>query len=84
MSLSELVKALKEKTIVFGTNETIKNLKRGNVKMIFLASNCPDYVVKDIEYYAKLGKVEIIKLDQPNNELALICKKPHPVTVVSI
>ena len=84
MSLQELVKALKEKNIVFGANETIKNLKRGNVKKVFLASNCPRKTIKDVEYYAKLGKVEIIKLEQPNDELSLICKKSYPVTVVSI
>lgn len=84
MSLAELMKALKEKSIVFGSKETIKNLKRGTVKRVFLASNCPKKIAKEVDYYAKLGKVELIKLDQPNDELALLCKKPYPVTVVSI
>lgn len=84
MSLAELMKVLKEKNIVFGSKETIKNLKRGAVKRVFLASNCPKKVETDIEHYAKIGKVEVTKLDQPNDELALLCKKPYPVTVVSI
>lgn len=83
MSLTELRKVLKTEKMIFGMNCTIKNLKNGKVKKVFIASNCPDKIIKDLEYYCKISKVELVKLDQPNDEIALICKKNFSVTVVS-
>ena len=79
MSLEELRKALKEKNIVFGTERTLKNLKMGKCKKVFLSSNCPEKVRKRIESY----DVIVVELKEPNTELALICKKPHPISVLS-
>ncbi len=79
MSLDELKKALKEKTIVFGTERTLKNLKLGKTKKVFLASNCPDKIREEITGY----DVEIIELKEPNTEIALICKRPHDISVLS-
>ena len=83
MSLVELRKALKTEKMVFGSNETINNLKNGKVKRIFISSNCPEKVKKDLEYYGKISKVELIELKQPSDEIALICKKNFPVSVIS-
>jgi len=83
MSLAELRKVLKTEKVIFGANETIKNLKNGKVKRVFIANNCPEEIKKDLEYYCKISKVEIVELNQPNDEVALICKKNFPVSVIS-
>ncbi|MFH1332033.1 MAG: ribosomal L7Ae/L30e/S12e/Gadd45 family protein [archaeon] len=80
--MDELRIALKEATITFGTEKTIKRMKNGNVKKVFLASNCPENVRKKIDHYSKLGKIETIKLDIPNDEIGLICKKPFSISVL--
>jgi large subunit ribosomal protein L30e len=80
--MDELRTAIKEATVAFGTEETIKRLKNGNVKKVFLASNCPESTRKKIEYYAKIGKVELVKLDVPNDEIGMICKKPFSISVL--
>jgi len=83
MSLADLKKALKTEKMVFGTERTIKNLRNGKVKKVFIAINCPEDIKKDLEYYCKISKVEIEQLNQLNDELALTCKKNFPVSVVS-
>lgn len=83
MNLAELRKALKSEKVIFGAGRTIKNLKNGKLKMIFISSNCPEDIKKDLEYYCKISKIEIVQLKQPNDELALICKKNFPVSVIS-
>ena len=83
MSLADLKKVLKEKKLVFGNNETLRNLKNGKTLKVFLAKNCTAKMKEDILYYAKLANAEVVQLDEPNDELALICKKNYPVTVVS-
>ena len=79
MSLAELKKALKEKTVVFGTDKTLKNLKLGKCKKVFISSNCPSKVREEIKSYS----VDVVELKEPNTELALICKRPHNISVLS-
>lgn len=79
MSLSELKKILKEKKITFGSRVTLKNLKRGSVNKVFLASNCPEDVKEEIKSYG----VDVEELKIPSDELALICKRLHPISVLS-
>ncbi len=79
MSLPKLKKALKEKKIVYGVERTMKNLKLGKTTAIFLAKNCPEDLKKKIKKYS----VEIIEMNEPSDELALICKRPHMIAVMS-
>ena len=83
MSLIELKKVLKENEIIFGSGKTLKNLKTGKLTKIFLTNNCPKKVREEIDYYSKLSKVDIVELKQSNDEIAAICKKPFPITVLS-
>ena len=83
MTIAQLRKSLAAGKCVFGTQQTMKNLKTGKVKKIYLASNCPPTTKRDIETYKEMVKVEIIQLNEPSDELMLICKKNFPVTVLS-
>jgi len=70
--------------LVIGSRRTIKYIKLAKVQKVFLSRNVPDDVKSDIEYYAKLSNVEVIRLDLSNEELGSILKKPFKVAVVSI
>ncbi len=83
-NISELKKLLKTDKIILGTDRTLKLLKLGSADRVFLSCNCPEEVKKDIEYYAKLSNVPLIHLKQPNDELGILCKKPYPVSVLSV
>lgn len=81
--MDELKKALKEPTITIGTENTLKKIRNGKTKKVFMASNCPEKTRKRIEYYAKIGSVEVVKLEMPSDEVGLICKKPFSISVLS-
>ncbi len=81
--LEDLKKALTDKKMVYGTNETIDALKKGKVKEVFVSSNCPEKVVSDLKHYANLSGAEVKRLDVPDKEIGLICKKHHSVSVLS-
>lgn len=81
MSLTELKKALKEKTITFGTDKTLKMLRNGKAKKVFLASNCQEDTRQTIMHYAKINNIEVINLEIPNDEIGLNCKKPFNISV---
>ncbi len=82
MSLIELKKALKEKTITFGTEKTLKMLRNGKAKKVFIAANCPESTKETIKHYAQLNTTQVINLKQPNDEIGLTCKKPFAITVL--
>ena len=79
MSLTKLKDIIKEKNIVYGSERTLKNLKIGKTKIVFLASNCPSKIRDKIKSYS----VEVIELDEQSDELALICKRAHSLLVLS-
>lgn len=82
-SLTEFKKLLKSEALIVGTKLTLKNLKQGNIEKVFMSSNCPETVENDINYYASLSKTNIIKLQYPNDELGVICKKQYSISVLS-
>ncbi len=79
----EIKKMLKSGDVVIGTEKAIKGLKLGKVQKVLVSSNCPAKVEKDINYYAVLSNAEFHKLDYPNDELSVICKKPFSISVLA-
>lgn len=77
-------KALEDNTAIVGAERTIKLLKQGKVKQVFLAMNCAPETKADIEKYAKLADVPIEKLKYANDELGTLCKRQHFISVLSI
>ena len=83
ISATEIKKMIKAGNIIIGTGKTLKSLKLGRVQKVLVSSNCPARVEKDIAYYSGLSGAEIHKLDYPNDELSVICKKPFAISVLA-
>ena len=81
---SEIKKLIEAKSLVIGTEKTIKNIKLGKVEKVIVSSNCPEQIFDDINHYAEMSKTETIKVSYPNEELVVICKKPFSISVLSI
>lgn len=81
-NITEIRKLLKSKGILVGTERTLKNLKLGRIKKIYLSANCAERTKETIKHYA--GPTEIIKLRYPNDELGLLCKKSFSISVLSV
>ena len=82
--ISEIKKQLGTPEFIIGAEETLKELRKGNLAKAYLSSNPKPELVADIESLAKLSDVEIIRLDVPNDELGTMCKKPFPISVIGI
>ena len=80
---AEIKKMLKSGSVVIGTERTMKNLKLGKVQKVLVSSNCPANVEGSISYYAGLSGTELHKLEYPNDELSVICKKPFSISVLA-
>jgi large subunit ribosomal protein L30e len=84
MSVEEIKKMLKSTNLIIGAGKTLKALRNNELTKIFLASNSPETLVKDIEHYASLANVEVEKLEIPNDELGVVCKKPFLITCIGM
>lgn len=82
--IDELRNAIKEKNVIIGTKQAIKNLKLKNVKSIVVANNCPENVRKDIEYYSKLTGIKMENFDGTAKQLGILCGKPFSIAVMAI
>lgn len=83
-NIEEIRKLLKEKKLIIGTNEVIKGLKLGRLSRIYLSKNVPSEVEGDIKHYASVSGIEIVKLNQSNDTLGTLCKKPFSISVLGV
>jgi large subunit ribosomal protein L30e len=84
MTVAELKKLAGDKKLVIGTDRTIKELKKGNLKKVFLAKNCHANARADIENNAKQMKIEVSDLEITSEELGVIVKKPFSVSIIGL
>ena len=76
--------ALKTGKAVLGKEEAIKSAKTGKAKIIVLASNCPEEIRKDVEYYSKLSEIPVYTYDGTTIDLGMVCGKPFIVSAVTV
>lgn len=82
--MEDIKKLMKEKKVFIGTDQTLRNLKLGKVSKVLLASNCAEEAVEAVERYANMSGVPVEKLNIPNDELGIICRKHFFISVMSV
>ncbi len=70
--------------VLFGTKNAIRNAKTGRSKLVIVASNCPDKIRGDVEYYCRLSKIPIIIYDGTSIDLGAVCGKPFTVSTLTV
>ncbi len=76
--------AVRTGKVSFGANSAIQNAQSGKTKLIVLASNCPQILREDVEYYCKLSNVPLITYKGSSLDLAGVCGRPFTVSALSI
>lgn len=82
--MQEIRKFLEQGKLVIGSKVVIKKLRNKKLEKIYMSANCKEDNEKDISKLAKLGSVEVIKLDMTNEELGTYCRKPFHISVVGV
>jgi len=76
--------AVKTGKVLFGANNALKSAKTGKVRLIVVASNCPEVIQKGIRYHCELSKVPLFLYKGASLELGRACGKPFLVSALSI
>jgi ribosomal protein L30E len=82
--MQDFKKALTDNTLVIGLDRTMKRIKQGDVKKVYVTSNCPEDTKGDVDHYAKLFSIPVVGLDENNEEFGALCKKPFSISIASI
>ncbi|MCF7866182.1 ribosomal L7Ae/L30e/S12e/Gadd45 family protein [Candidatus Woesearchaeota archaeon] len=84
MPSDEIRKLLENENLIIGTERTLKALRKGELQKIWVVSNPNPTTQKDIEHYKKITGVEVETLKENNEELGILCKKQHSISVISL
>ncbi|MEM1901615.1 MAG: 50S ribosomal protein L30e [Candidatus Nezhaarchaeales archaeon] len=76
----ELKVALKTGKVVFGSKEVLRLISRGLGKLVIVASNCPDIIKQQIDYYAKLSQIPVHHAPYTSQELGGMCQRGHAIS----
>ena len=82
--LEELKEAINKNNAIIGSKRTIKYLKTKELKMVILASNCPENVKRDIKYYANMKGMEVKEFDGTGKQLGIFCGKAISIATIGI
>ncbi|MFT4261535.1 MAG: ribosomal L7Ae/L30e/S12e/Gadd45 family protein [Candidatus Woesearchaeota archaeon] len=82
--MEEIKKLLGTKNLIIGKEETMKAIRSGELKKVFLASNADPSLKEDIEYYNKIKEFEVVLLKINNEDLGVMCKKPFSIQVLGV
>lgn len=79
-----IVTTVKTGKVLFGTNNAINNAKTRKAKLIIVASNCPQKIRGDIEYYCKLSDIPVTIYEGTRIDLGSVCGKPFKVSALTV
>ena len=76
--------AAKTGKIQIGAISVLKSAKSKKAKLILLASNCPQGIRENIEYYCGLSEIPVSLFKGESSYLGALCGKPFNVSVLAI
>ncbi len=80
----ELGRAVSSGEVAIGTDRTLKVIKRGQAKLVIVASNCPKDPLDDARHYSSIAGVRFHVFEKDSRELGLACGKPFTVNMVAV
>ena len=80
MTTDQLKADLKKSTPFYGVEVTLKKLRKGELRKIYLSTNCKDK--ETIHSLAKKTGIQVVELQENNAEIGVICKKPFSISAL--
>jgi ribosomal protein L30E len=82
--ISKIRSLLETDRLIFGSSEVNKALQEGKLEAVVITSNLPDMDKEQFRHYSEISNVELFELEETNEQLGLICKKPFNIAVLGI
>jgi len=82
--MNEIKKLLGNEKLLIGQDRVLKKLREGEVKKVYLASNCSKEMIAEITHLSNLSETDVESVNVTNDELGAYCKKPFSIAVIGI
>ena len=66
---TKLALVMKSGKVALGTKSTLKTIRNGKAKLVFVSNNCPPVRKSLIQYYAMLAKIQVYLFSGNNVDL---------------
>lgn len=76
--------AVKTGKVTIGSKKTVEDMKKGKPKLVIVASNCPENIKSEIQYYSELSKIPVLIFTGNSWELGNLCNRLHMVAALAI
>lgn len=76
--------AVKTGKVTIGSKKTIEDIKKGKPRIVIVASNCPENIKSEIQYYTKLSNIPLLVYAGNSWELGSVCERLHMVAALAI
>ncbi len=80
----EIRKQLTGKKLIIGRDEVVKGIHKGTISKVYISSNCPADLKKDLTKYSTISGFELFDTKVPNDELGTVCKKPFAIAILGL
>ncbi len=80
----EIKNLMRTGKFILGARKSLKVLLLGKAKAIVVADKILPAIEADVNYYARLGGVPLIRFPGTSYELGLACGRQHPVSVIAV
>lgn len=80
----DLRKLIASKSLIVGVDKTLKELKKGTLSKVILASNCAEDTKETMKRYCKLAKIPCEELKDIDTEIGVICRKQFCISVAGV
>jgi large subunit ribosomal protein L30e len=70
--------------IQIGARSALKSIKVKKARLIIVASNCPQSIREDIEYYCRLSEIPVSIYNGSSLDLGAVCGKPFKVSALTV
>ncbi|MBD3227780.1 MAG: 50S ribosomal protein L30e [Candidatus Lokiarchaeota archaeon] len=77
---------LKTGKVIIGSKRSLKAIKKGQLRMIIKANNCPKRISSDIDKYCNEfePKIDVYDFKGSSWDLGFLCGKPYMISVLGI
>ena len=75
---------MKSGKAILGYEQTLKSLRKGSLKAIFVAQNTQSITKAEVNYYSRLSNTSIYHYLGNNIDLGSACGKYHRVAILGI
>jgi large subunit ribosomal protein L30e len=70
--------------VYLGKEETLSAVRNREVKLVVVASNCPEDAKSDLLRYAELAGIPVYEYPGTSLELGAVCGKPYVVSMLGV